>query len=108
MSSQNIQPLIIGTNGHVASINLETGEENWRTFLKAGGLFSSTTHSDVAVLSHHGLVLAGCCGHLFCLSKDNGEILWHNNLSGLGNNDVSLALEGVAIQYLQKAEKSSS
>ncbi len=107
MSSEKIQPLIIGTNGHIASINIETGEENWRTKLKSGFL-SSTSYEDVSVLSHHGIVLAGCKGHLYCLSKDNGEILWHNELSGLGNNDVSLALEGVAIQYLQKVEKHSS
>jgi outer membrane protein assembly factor BamB len=48
------------------------------------------------------LVFAGSAGHLFCLSADTGQILWHNKLRGMGYNDISLAMENVSIQYLEK------
>ena len=37
-----------------------------------------------------------------------GSILWNNELSGMGYNDVSLAMQNVSVQFLQKVERSSS
>jgi outer membrane protein assembly factor BamB len=94
------QNLYIGSNGHVAAINLQSGEEVWRVKLKTG-FISSTSYEDVSVIVRDGVIYAGCKGHLFALSPA-GEIIWHNSLSGLGHNDISLAFEGHAIQFLQK------
>ena len=102
-----MKPLIIGTNGNVAAIDPATGRELWRTSLKTGGLISPTTYEDVSVLLKDGLVFAGCCGHLFCLNAASGDILWHNSLSGMGHNDISLAIEGVSVQFQQKEVRRS-
>ena len=104
-----MSPLIIGTNGSIAAIESSTGEILWATELRTGGLLSSTRGEDVSVVLKDGHVFAGCSGHLFCLSVETGEILWHNDLKGFGHNDVSLAREGVSVQYLEKrAGRSSS
>ena len=96
--------LYIGTNGHVAAIGVTDDEEFWRT--KLGGL--STGHQDVCVLEHGGKILAGCQGHLFCLDASTGDVLWHNDLKGLGYNDVTLAIAGKSIQYVSSHSRSSS
>jgi outer membrane protein assembly factor BamB len=100
-------PLIIGSNGYVAAIDVTDGRELWRTKLQTG-VFTATAHSDVSVLVQDRFVLAGSRGHLFCLDLENGSILWHNELQGMGYNDVSLAMQNVSVQFLQRVEKSSS
>jgi outer membrane protein assembly factor BamB len=95
-------PLIIGTNGFVSAIDPATGHELWRTKLSTGSFFSSTSQQDVAVVVKGAVVFAGCAGHLFGLDAADGAILWHNELPGLGHNDVAMAIDGVAIQYLVK------
>ena len=103
-----VTPLIIGNNGSVAAIDSSTGEILWATELRTGGILSSTRGEDVSVILRDGQVFAGCSGHLFGLSAETGELLWHNDLKGFGHNDVSLALEGVSVQYLERAPRRSS
>lgn len=85
--------LYIGSNGHVAAIDPETGTEAWRTSLRAAG-------ADVTVMEHEGRVFAGCHGHLFCLDAETGKVLWKNGLKGMGFNDVTLAIGGQSIQFV--------
>jgi len=99
--------LFIGSNGYVAAVDVMTGQERWRTKLQSGA-FTATGHSDVSVIVRGGFVFAGSQGHLFCLDAESGGVVWHNELGGMGYNDVSLALENVSIQYLQKVERHSS
>ncbi|PTX94600.1 PQQ-binding-like beta-propeller repeat protein [Opitutus sp. ER46] len=103
-----MENLIIGCNGTVARIDPGTGKLAWKTSLKTGSLLSATSHEDVTVLLRGSIVFAGCAGHLFCLDGEDGKILWHNPLEGFGHNDVSLAMDGVSIQYLQKTQHTSS
>ena len=100
-------PLIIGSNGFVAAIDLADGHELWRTKLQTG-VFAATTREDVSVLVQGGFVFAGSRGNLFCLDVGTGSILWNNELKGMGYNDVSLAMQNVSVQFLQKVERSSS
>lgn len=100
-------PLVLGCNGFVAAIERQTGAELWRTRLQTG-VFTATAASDVAVLVAADRVFAGSRGHLFCLELASGRVLWHNELTGMGYNDVALALEGVSIQYLTTIERQSS
>jgi outer membrane protein assembly factor BamB len=93
--------LFIGSNGHVCAIDPGSGTEVWRTRLQEG-VFTATRSQDVAVIVRDGKVYAGSQGHLFALAAASGEILWHNELEGLRFNDISLAFEGVSVQYLQK------
>jgi outer membrane protein assembly factor BamB len=107
MTPPRIEPLIIGSNGYVASIDPATGQENWRTGLPLG-MMGGTSSCDVSVLVSDGRVLAGASGHLFGLDVEDGRILWQNDLKGMGFNDVSMAMEHISIQYLQKVVRSSS
>jgi outer membrane protein assembly factor BamB len=95
------QNLFIGSNGHVCAIDTGTGVEIWRTRLQKG-LLQATASEDVSVIVREEIIYAGCQGHLFAISGKSGEILWHNDLKGLGYNDISLAFEGHSIQFLQK------
>lgn len=99
--------LYIGTNGTVVALRPESGEDVWRTQLNTG-FWSSTTYADVCVLEHGGTVFAGCNGHLFGLDAATGEVRWHNELKGLGHNDVTLAIAGKAIQFVATHTRSSS
>ena len=83
-----------------------TGTELWRTLVSKGIL--GTSGQDVSVIIADGAVFAGSHGKLFCLDLETGEIRWTNELKGMGYNDVSLAIEGVSIQYLQKVVRQQS
>ena len=100
-----MNPLILGTNGSVAAIDPSTGALLWTTALKTGGLISATSREDVTVLLRDGRVFAGAAGHVFCLEATSGRILWHNSMSGFGHNDISMAMEGVAVQVMSKVER---
>jgi outer membrane protein assembly factor BamB len=103
----NERTLFIGSNGHVAAIDVETGEELWRTKLGGTGIFSSTAYADVCILEHESRVFAGAMGHLFCLDARNGEVLWRNDLKGMGHNDVTLAMAGKSIQFVATVSRQS-
>lgn len=94
--------LLIGINGHVSAIDPRNGHQLWVTKLEGGSFLASTSHQDVSVLLHDGVVFAGCFGHLFGLDASTGRILWHNELAGMGHNDISLAMDGVSVQFQQK------
>jgi outer membrane protein assembly factor BamB len=91
--------LYIGSNGYVAAIDPASGEEIWRTELQSG-FFGSTVANDVCVLEHEGRVFASGRGHAYALDGETGEILWHNDLKGMGHNDVTLSIAGKSIQFV--------
>lgn len=103
-----MEPLIIGTNGNVACIDPASGNVRWKTPLATGSLLSSNSTEDVSVLLRGSIVFAGCAGHLYCIDADTGTLLWHNPLEGFGHNDISLAMEGVSVQFLQKTAQQSA
>ena len=103
-----MEPLIIGTNGSVGCVDPTTGNLRWKARLETGSLMSSTAHKDVSVLLRGSIVFAGCSGHLYCIDGESGAILWHNSLEGFGHNDISLAMDGVSVQFLQKVEGQGS
>lgn len=80
-------PLFLGVGGHVVAIDAATGEETWRTRLKA------TTFT--TVWSDGNRVYAGAQGELFCLDAATGQVLWHNPLKGLGRGIVAFPGGGV-------------
>lgn len=89
--------LYIGCNGSVAAIRTSDGSELWRTALPSG---LATGGEDVCVLHHQGNLYAGCHGHLFCLDAASGLVVWENELSGLGYNDVTLAIGDKSVQFV--------
>jgi outer membrane protein assembly factor BamB len=80
-------PLFLGIGGHVVAIDAATGEETWRTRLKA------TTFT--TVWSDGTRVYAGALGEVFCLDAATGHVLWHNPLKGLGRGIVAFPGGGV-------------
>ena len=95
----------IGCNGHVSAVRIEDGVEVWRTKLERSFL-SVTGDEDVSVLVEGGRVYAGCHGHLFCLDARTGRLIWHNELAGLGHNEVTLAMPGQSVQFVTRTESS--
>jgi outer membrane protein assembly factor BamB len=85
----------------VCAIEPQSGQEVWRARLQEG-VFGATRSGDVSVIVKDGVVYAGSQGHLFALSAETGEVLWHNSLKGLRFNDISLAFEGHSVQFIQK------
>ena len=98
--------LYIGCNGFVSAISPEDGSEVWRTPLQEG-LLSDASYQDVCILEHEGRVFAGSNGRVYALDAETGEILWYNELSGMGYNDVTLAMAGKSIQFVSSHEKTS-
>jgi outer membrane protein assembly factor BamB len=101
------KPLFIGSNGYVCAIDPSSGTEIWRTKLQEG-MLKATAYQDVSVVVREGVIYAGSQGHLFALDAGSGRVLWHNPLKGLGFNDISIAFEGVSVQYIQKEVRSNS
>jgi outer membrane protein assembly factor BamB len=100
--------LYIGTNGCVAAIDPQTGQEVWRTELPSEGFSFTASSSDVCVLEHEGHVFAGCNGYVFALDGATGTVLWENGLEGMGHNDVTLSIAGKSIQFVATHTHTSS
>lgn len=79
--------LFVGTKRHVRAIRKADGREIWSTKLPAG----SWGDGLVTLLCEEGMLFAAAAGHLFALDAARGEILWHNELQGLGYHAVILA-----------------
>lgn len=84
-------PLYIGTNRFVAALDPRTGEELWRTKLpkSAGG-------GPVTLQIKDRNIYAGYNGEVFCLAKNDGAIVWHNELRGMGYHPILLAMQGAS------------
>jgi outer membrane protein assembly factor BamB len=82
-------PLFVGTNGYIAALDPDNGQELWRTKLpKCGGI-----GEPVAMVIKGGHLFAGANGKVWCLDKSDGRVCWTNGLPGTGYHTVLLALE---------------
>ncbi len=77
--------LFIGIKGSVLALECRSGRQVWATHLK-GSEF-------VNVLLEDDVVLASCCGEIFCLDALNGNALWHNPLRGFGRGLATMVTE---------------
>ena len=77
--------------GHVVSVELATGEEQWRTKIPGG-----STSSVASVVVRDGLVVVGSRGVLHCFDGQTGARLWSNELKGLGYGNIFLGSPGDA------------
>ena len=99
--------LIIGCNGYVAAISADDGKERWRTKLREGVLGGSRG-SDVSVLIDGDHIFAGCHGRIYALKAADGDILWDNDLKGMGFNEVALARQGTNTQFITRVEQTGT
>lgn len=93
--------LIVGIKGQVVAVDTATGAEAWRTSLPISGLLASR-NDVVSVLKKEGVIFAATSGFVFALAESDGQVLWKNELPGLGFNEVSLALDGAAIKTVRE------
>lgn len=69
--------------GNFYSINNETGEINWTTFLANDA--SSVYTSARPILAKDKIIVPGTGGSFFIIAKDTGEVLWTENISSNKN-----------------------
>ena len=79
------QLIFIGIKGSVVALNRATGQQVWTTRLKGSDF--------VNVVLQDGVVLASCCGEIFCLDPLTGNGMWHNPLKGFGTGLATIATE---------------
>tara|TARA_X000000950_G_scaffold244207_1_gene300184 strand:- start:65 stop:1375 length:1311 start_codon:yes stop_codon:yes gene_type:complete len=75
--------LLSDFDGNFYSINNETGEINWSTFLANDA--SSVYTSARPILARDKIIVPGTGGAFFIISKDTGELLWTENISSNKN-----------------------
>ena len=75
--------IFLGVHGEVVALDRTTGQEQWHTKL-AGSDF-------VNLLLDGDRVIATTKGKAFCIDAGTGQLLWRNDLPGLGLGLVSIA-----------------
>lgn len=98
--------LYLGCNGTVSALDPASGQEVWRTKLSTGSIFGGTYRQDVNVIEDGGIVIAGVNGYVFGLNAQTGQVLWYNELTGMGFNDVTMCIGGKTIQTVGKPQHS--
>jgi len=86
--------LFIGIKGTVLALNRATGEEVWRTHLKASDF--------IHVVLDNGELYAATKGELFAVDPASGQVRWQNSLAGLGRGLVSIASSSSGITVVQE------
>lgn len=88
-----VQPayLYLGGRGWVIALDKATGAEIWRTSIKTGwfrlgGSFVNLVEGAEFLFAIYG-------GHVNCLSKTDGTILWQQGVRDLGSSLISLAVD---------------
>lgn len=75
--------VFIGIKNAVVALDDKTGYEVWRTELRSGGY--------MYVVWDGQSIYATCAGEVWRLDPENGSIIWHNQLKGLGRGLASVA-----------------
>lgn len=83
------QHVYIGIKSSVICLDKHTGTEIWKTELKSSEKITLTVTDDVVVAYAHG--------ELFGIAKNDGRLLWSNNLPGLGYGHCSIATDTPAV-----------
>jgi outer membrane protein assembly factor BamB len=75
--------VFIGIKDCVIALDEKTGDEVWRTEIRATGY--------IYVVWDGQSVYATSAGEVWRLDPENGNTIWHNELKGLGRGLASLA-----------------
>jgi outer membrane protein assembly factor BamB len=89
--------LFIGIKGTVLALDRNTGDEVWRTSVKGTDFVNLVLDEDN--------LYATARGEIFCLNPVNGDIRWHNKLSGLGFGLVTIASSGQLVALAEKRRR---
>jgi outer membrane protein assembly factor BamB len=80
--------VFVGIKSSVVAIDERTGTEVWRAKLRSSDY--------VTVLWNGEALFAANAGEMWRLDPEHGDILWHNELKGMGRGVVSLASSRLA------------
>ncbi|HET7374312.1 MAG TPA: PQQ-binding-like beta-propeller repeat protein [Gemmatimonadaceae bacterium] len=75
--------VFVGIRSSVIALDERTGDEVWRTELRSSDY--------VAVLWDGDSLFAANSGEVWRVDPETGNLLWHNELKGMGRGLVSLA-----------------
>ena len=75
--------IFTGIKNSVVALDDRTGAEVWRTQLRSSDL--------VTVLWDGEALIAANGGEVWRLEPERGQVIWHNELKGMGRGLVSLA-----------------
>jgi len=92
-----MKKLFLGIKGHVVCLDKQTGREIWRKKLRSSTLTNIVFDGDT--------LHAYCRGHLYSLNPHTGDILWENQLHGLGYGYCMIASEDA--HYMSQAVSSA-
>jgi len=95
--------VFIGIHGSVVAMDKETGKQVWMTRLKAG-VFGGA-NGFVTLMVEADKVFAVNRGEMFCLDAASGNILWHDELSGMGYGLASIATRNNSANVAALAEE---
>jgi outer membrane protein assembly factor BamB len=90
MARSRASLVFVGVRSHVLAFDRKNGQEVWRTQLPAKYKSSA---SFVNVVRDADGLFATCAGEVFALDPRNGNLLWHDQLKGLGTGLVTLATD---------------
>lgn len=83
--------LYLGGRGWVIALDKRTGAEIWRTSIKTG--WFRLGGSFVNLVEGAEFLFAIYSGHVNCLSKTDGSILWQQKVRDLGLSLISMAVD---------------
>ena len=89
--------IFLGVHGEVVALDRTTGQELWHTKL-AGGDF-------VNLLVDQDRIIATTKGKAFCIDAASGQLLWRNDLPGMGLGLVSIATPSASTPVGPSSEK---
>lgn len=92
-SERSTAGVVVGHAGSVMLLEVGSGRIVWQKALTDLPAGQPCDGQPVAVRLVDGIVIAGCMGHVFALSADDGSLIWQVNRRGRGAGETSLAIE---------------
>jgi len=89
--------VFVGIKGSVVAIDRGTGAIRWQTTLRGSDF--------VNLVMQNGDLFAASRGRLYRLDRANGDVLWCNELAGLGYGLVSIAGASQAAPAAEKKRR---
>ncbi len=85
-----MDPVYVSCGAHVAAIDPATGNEYWRCKLP------KSTYGLISLHVCGDLIVAGSYGRIYGIERWKGEIVWTNELQGMGYYNILITSEGAS------------
>ncbi len=91
----HLEHLYLGGRGRVVALDKRTGDEVWTTDLKVG--WFRLGNSFVTLVEGVDHLYAFAYGIAYCLTKNEGLVVWQHKVKELKNSLASLSVDGAVI-----------